>query len=113
MGETANVNEMTEVLAPTSFSRTAKRQFNEETVDLSAFAGKTCYIAFRHKDYDNYLVVIDDVVVYKTDPRFYSFTMPASDVDVDYELVQKHARLVFDTKNAMKNVAERDNIEVL
>ena len=64
VGETANVNEMTEVLAPTSFSRTAKRQFNEETVDLSAFAGKTCYIAFRHQDYDNYVVFIDDVTVY-------------------------------------------------
>ena len=33
--------------------------------------------------------------------------------NVDYELVQKHAKLVFDTKNAMKNVASRDNIEVL
>lgn len=33
--------------------------------------------------------------------------------NVDYELVQKHAKLVFDTKNAMKNVACRDNIEVL
>ena len=33
--------------------------------------------------------------------------------NVDYELVQKHAKLVFDTKNAMKNVPDRDNIEVL
>ena len=70
VGETANVNEMTEVLAPTSFSRTAKRQFKEEKVDLSAFAGKTCYIAFRHQDYDNYLVLIDDVIVYTTAPKY-------------------------------------------
>ena len=70
VGETANVNEMTEVLAPTSFSRTAKRQFKEEKVDLSAFAGKTCYIAFRHQDYDNYLVLIDDVTVYTTAPKY-------------------------------------------
>ena len=33
--------------------------------------------------------------------------------NVDYEFVQKHAKLIFDTKNVMKNVAERDNIEVL
>lgn len=33
--------------------------------------------------------------------------------DVDYDFVQKHAKAVFDTKNAMKNVKERDNIEVL
>ncbi len=37
----------------------------------------------------------------------------AAHTNVDYELVQRHARLVFDTKNAMKNVAYRDNIEVL
>lgn len=33
--------------------------------------------------------------------------------NVDYEFVQKHAKAVFDTKNAMKNVAERGNIEIL
>lgn len=32
---------------------------------------------------------------------------------VDYDFVQQHAKLVFDTKNAMKNVQERHNIEVL
>lgn len=33
--------------------------------------------------------------------------------NVDYEFVQQHAKAVFDTKNALKNVAERENIEVL
>ena len=33
--------------------------------------------------------------------------------NVDYALVQKNAKFVFDTKNAMKNIPERDNIEVL
>jgi UDP-N-acetyl-D-glucosamine dehydrogenase len=32
---------------------------------------------------------------------------------VDYNFVQKHAKLIFDTKNAMKKVQERSNIEVL
>ena len=32
---------------------------------------------------------------------------------VDYDFVQKHSKAVFDTKNAMKAVAKRDNIEVL
>ena len=77
VGETANVNEMTEVLAPTSFTRTAKRQFNEETVDLSAFAGKTCYIAFRHQDYDKWIVFIDDVIVYTT--ATYDLTLAETD----------------------------------
>ena len=33
--------------------------------------------------------------------------------NVDYNFVQQHAKAIFDTKNAMKAVAERDNIEVL
>ncbi len=36
-----------------------------------------------------------------------------SHTNVDYDLVQKSARAIFDTKNAMKNIAIRDNIEVL
>jgi UDP-N-acetyl-D-glucosamine dehydrogenase len=32
---------------------------------------------------------------------------------IDYNLVQKHAVAIFDTKNAMKNVKSRNNIEVL
>lgn len=32
---------------------------------------------------------------------------------LDYELVQKHAKAIFDTKNAMKHVKNRDNIELL
>ena len=39
--------------------------------------------------------------------------IPASHTNVDYDFVQKHAKLVFDTKNAAKNVANRSNIEVL
>lgn len=33
--------------------------------------------------------------------------------DVDYSLIQKHATAVFDTKNVMKSLKDRDNIEVL
>lgn len=33
--------------------------------------------------------------------------------NVDYNLVQRHAKAVFDTKNVMKNIKNRDNIEVL
>jgi len=32
---------------------------------------------------------------------------------VDYDFVQQHAAFIFDTKNAMKNVVNRDNIELL
>ena len=37
----------------------------------------------------------------------------AAHTKVDYPMVQKHARAIFDTKNVMKSVTPRDNIEVL
>ena len=37
----------------------------------------------------------------------------AAHTNVDYEFVQKHAKVIFDTKNVMKDIAERDNIEIL
>ena len=33
--------------------------------------------------------------------------------NVDYDMVQRNAKAVFDTKNAMKNVKNRENIELL
>lgn len=33
--------------------------------------------------------------------------------NVDYSFVQQNAKVIFDTKNAMKNILKRDNIEVL
>lgn len=33
--------------------------------------------------------------------------------NVDYEMVQRNAKVVFDTKNVMKEIQQRDNIEVL
>ena len=32
---------------------------------------------------------------------------------VDYEMLQEHAKVIFDTKNVMKQIADRHNIEVL
>lgn len=37
----------------------------------------------------------------------------AAHTNVDYEMVQKYSKAVFDTKNAMKRVENRDNIELL
>lgn len=37
----------------------------------------------------------------------------ASHSNVDYDFVQQHAKAIFDTKNAMKSVRERESIEVL
>lgn len=37
----------------------------------------------------------------------------AAHTKVDYDMIQKNAQVIFDTKNVMKNFAERENIEVL
>lgn len=36
-----------------------------------------------------------------------------SHTNIDYDFVQHHAKAILDTKNAMKNVVDRNNIEVL
>ena len=37
----------------------------------------------------------------------------AAHSNVDYEMLQEHAKAVFDTKNVMKYLTKRENIEVL
>lgn len=37
----------------------------------------------------------------------------AAHTNVDYDMVQKNAKAIFDTKNVMKNIENRENIEVL
>lgn len=37
----------------------------------------------------------------------------AAHTNVDYKLVQEHAKVIFDTKNVMKDITPRDNITVL
>ena len=32
---------------------------------------------------------------------------------VDYDFVQKHAKVIFDTKNALKKVKNKNNVELL
>lgn len=37
----------------------------------------------------------------------------AAHTNIDYNMIQRNAQAIFDTKNAMKNIIDRDNIEVL
>jgi len=37
----------------------------------------------------------------------------AAHTNVDYNFIQKNAKMIFDTKNAMKKICNRDNIELL
>ena len=42
---------------------TRYNNWRQHTVDLSAYAGQTVWIAFRHHDYDEYEIWIDDVTI--------------------------------------------------
>lgn len=37
----------------------------------------------------------------------------AAHTNIDYKYIAENAQAIFDAKNAMKNIDERDNIEVL
>ena len=45
--------------------------------------------------------------------RYDLVVIAASHSNVDYDMINKNASSVFDTKNAMKKITERDKIEVL
>ena len=48
------------------------------------------------------------------DPYFgESFYNDSFNTNVDYEMIQRGAKAIFDTKNVMKNVKARENIEAL
>lgn len=48
------------------------------------------------------------------DVQAYDLVMiTASHSNVDYEMINANARLIFDTKNAMKSIGNRDNIDLL
>lgn len=63
----------------------------------------------------------EGTLVMSSEPDLSAVLLEAADIvmvtaahtNVDYEFVQKHANVIFDTKNVMKNVKCRDNIEVL
>lgn len=45
--------------------------------------------------------------------RYDIVVITAAHTNIDYNMVQRNAKAIFDTRNAMKDVADRDNIEVL
>lgn len=52
---------------------------------------------------------IDDKIISEYD----LIVIAAAHSNIDYDMIQKNARAIFDTRNAMKDIEHRDNIEVL
>ena len=49
----------------------------------------------------------------RTDLPYDLIVITAAHTNVDYDMIQKNAAAIFDTRNAMKDIADRENIEVL
>lgn len=45
--------------------------------------------------------------------RYDLIVVTASHSNIDYEMIQQNAKAIFDTKNALKQIKNRDNIELL
>lgn len=69
------------------------------------------YICQYTKNGNTYvgLSFIDDNCV----SRYDLVIITTAHTTVDYEMVQKNAKIIFDVRNAMKHIATRDNIELL
>ncbi|MCL1797538.1 MAG: nucleotide sugar dehydrogenase [Eggerthellaceae bacterium] len=83
--------------------------------ELKARGAKVSYYdpwipAFRYREQDYSSLPSLDA---DTLAAFDLVVICASHSNVDYELVQQHASYIFDAKNAMKNIANRGNVEVL
>lgn len=72
--------------------------------------------------YDPYVHEYRDAgTIYKSESELTKELIESADLvmittahtSVDYDFVQQNAKVIFDTKNAMKNVKNRTNIELL
>ena len=79
--------------------RGANVTFYDPWVSTYKFKGK---VHQGKKEFTKELLETADIVVVTT-----------AHTNVDYDFVQKYSKIVFDTKNAMKNVVFRDNVELL
>lgn len=46
-------------------------------------------------------------------PEYDLVMITTAHTNVDYDMVQRHSKVIFDTKNAMKSIINRENVEVL
>lgn len=81
---------------------------------LSAGADIICYDPYvKQFNSKNVTVEVKQVLDAEDIEKADIVIISTAHTTVDYGLISLHARIVFDTKNAMKHIARRDNIEVL
>lgn len=83
-------------------------EFKKNGAEISYFDPYINLYRFKGKEYEG-LEKIDENIVSSYD----LVVITTAHTNVDYDMVAKNAKVVFDTKNAMKKVEFRDNIELL
>lgn len=83
-------------------------EFQKRGADVSYYDPWVLEYRYKGQRYDG-LAELNSEVLRSAD----IVVITTAHTNVDYELVQKNAAAVFDTKNVMKNIADRENIEVL
>lgn len=83
-------------------------EFQKRGADISYYDPWVAQYKYKGKTYQG-LKELNSDVLSKAD----IVVITTAHTNVDYEMVQKYAKAIFDTKNVMKNISRRENIEVL
>lgn len=83
-------------------------EFQKRGADISYYDPWVAQYKYKGETYQG-LKELNQEVLTKAD----IVVITTAHTNVDYEMVQKYAKAIFDTKNVMKNISKRENIEVL
>ena len=83
-------------------------EFQKRGADISYYDPWVAQYRYKGETYQG-LKELNPEVLSKAD----IVVITTAHTNVDYEMVQKYAKAIFDTKNVMKNISKRENIEVL
>ena len=83
-------------------------EFQKRGADISYYDPWVAQYRYKGETYQG-LKELNPEVLAKAD----IVVITTAHTNVDYEMVQKYAKAIFDTKNVMKNISKRENIEVL
>lgn len=83
-------------------------EFQKRGADISYYDPWVAQYKYKGETYQGLKELNPDVLA-KAD----IVVITTAHTNVDYEMVQKYAKAIFDTKNVMKNISKRENIEVL
>ncbi|MCL2819348.1 MAG: nucleotide sugar dehydrogenase [Oscillospiraceae bacterium] len=84
------------------------RQFEESGADIDYFDPYIFEYKYKGSEKSGLLELTSDII-----PMYDLVVITTAHDIVNYDMVQQYAKMIFDTKNVMKNVKNRSNIELL